>query len=335
MLCSMRQANTFGQILTVTSFGESRGAAVGVIIDGCPAGFELSEADFNQNLAKRRSQYFFETPRKESDQARILSGIFEGRTLGTPIAVIVENKVQSEKNYETMRRVFRPGHADAAWQAKFGIRDHRGGGRSSGRETVARVLAATVAQKILAPFKISCRAIPAEIAGLPCNADGSFTEEILNCMRKFREAGNSCGGIVRIEIKGVPAGLGEPVFSKLDAELAKALISVGAVKAVEFGAGFNFATMDGFHANELTHNYNGGIIGGISTGETIFLRLAIKPVPSIALEQICLDEDGNKRTISIQGEHDCCLVRRICPVLEAMCELVLADFLLLAKTNKV
>lgn len=328
-------ANTFGKALAITSFGESRGKAIGVVIDGCPSGIEISKEDFELALKERKSQYFFETPRSETDKIEILSGIFEGRTLGSPIAIIVENQLQGSKNYEVLKDVFRPGHADATWQAKFGFKDFRGGGRSSGRETVARVLAATIANKILEKNSIQCEALPSSVAGLDCKSDGSFTKEIFTKLQEAKTAGNSYGGIVICKIQGVPAGLGEPVFCKLDAELAKAIMSIGAVKGISFGAGFELATMDGKSANDLEKNYNGGILGGISTGELIYFTVAVKPVPSISLEQKAINISGEKISLKIKGQHDNCIVRRICPVIKAMSELVIADFLLLARLNQI
>ena len=329
----MSAGNTFGKLFRVTTFGESRSVAVGAVIDGCPAGLALSVDDFSKTLEKRKSRFFFETPRSEPDVPKILSGVFRGRTLGTPIAVIVENTNTDAKGYESLEHVFRPGHADAAWQIKFGLRDFRGGGRSSGRETVARVLAGAVAAKILQKNNITVAARPKAVAGLPCNDDGSFTDAILQKLRDFQASGNSCGGLVRCEVHGVPAGLGEPVFSKLEAELAKAVFSIGAVKGVEFGAGFDFAAMDGLTANALGKNYNGGILGGISTGETVCFTTAIKPVPSISHEQLARTDVGTEVPLRILGRHDTCLVRRICSVIEAMTAITLADFLLRAKSD--
>ena len=331
----MSAANTFGRIFSVTSFGESRSGAVGVVIDGCPAGLALSADDFSAALEKRKAQFFFETPRREPDVPKIISGVFRGRTLGTPIAIIVENKNTGTEGYEQLEHVFRPGHADAAWQAKFGFRDFRGGGRSSGRETLARVLAGAVASKILAKSNITVAARPTAAAGLPCNEDGSFPDAVLQKIRSIQAEGNSCGGLVRCEVWGTPAGLGEPVFSKLDAELAKAVFSIGAVKGVEFGAGFQFAAMDGYTANTPDKNYNGGIIGGISTGETVYFTVAIKPIPSVSRMQIARTDTGAEVPLHIIGRHDTCLVRWICPVIEAMTALTLVDFLLRAQSDRI
>lgn len=331
----MSFGNSFGNIFKITTFGESRGDAIGVVIDGCPAGLEISHEDFRLALAERKAKYFFETPRTEKDEPKILSGLFENRTLGTPIVIIVENENKSEKNYEALKDVSRPGHADANWEAKFGVRDFRGGGRSSGRETIARVLAGAVAKKILCRKNITLRAFPKEIAGFACKSDGSFTTAILEKLHEVQVAGNSCGGVISCEITGVPQGLGEPVFAKLDAELAKAVLSIGAIKGVEFGAGFAFAKMDGKTSNDIEKNYNGGIVGGISSGEKIYFTACVKPVPSIAIEQTAFNKNGKKVSLKITGQHDTCLVRRICPVVEAMTAITLVDFLLLAKTNRV
>lgn len=333
-MLGMCAGNTFGKIFRVTTFGESRSAAIGVVIDGCPSGLELSQADFACALEERKARYFFETSRAEPDEPKILSGIFQGKTLGTPIAVIVENKNTSTTNYEKLEHVFRPGHADEAWHAKFGFRDFRGGGRSSGRETVGRVLAGAVASKILAYYNIAVVARPLEIAGLSCNEDGSFTEAIFQKLQTIKSEKNSCGGRAFCEIAGLRAGIGEPVFSKLEAELAKAVLSIGAVKGVEFGAGFDFALMDGYTANALEKNYNGGILGGISTGEKIYFTAAIKPVPSIALPQNAHTENGMKVPLEIKGEHDTCIVRRVCPVIKAMASITIADFLLRSRADR-
>ncbi|MEL3908913.1 MAG: chorismate synthase [Treponemataceae bacterium] len=331
----MSFGNSFGNIFRITSFGESRGDALGVVIEGCPAGLELSEDDFRIALTERKAKYFFETPRAEKDEPKIISGLFKNRTLGTPITIIVENENKSEKNYETLKDIFRPGHADANWEAKFGFRDFRGGGRSSGRETLARVLAGTVAKKILIKKNITVRAFPKEVAGLACKADGSFTDDILEKLHEVQSSGNSCGGIVACEVTGVPQGLGEPVFAKLDAELAKAILSIGAIKGIEFGAGFAFAEMDGSTSNDIEKNYNGGILGGISSSEKIYFNACVKPVPSISLEQVALNKSGKKVSIKVNGQHDTCLVRRICPVVESMTAITIVDFILLAKTNRI
>ncbi|PIE97371.1 MAG: chorismate synthase [Treponema sp.] len=325
-------ANSIGSKFRVTSFGESRGVALGVVIDGCPAGLALSENDIQAELNIRMAQGEFETERREPDKCQILSGVFEGKTLGTPISVVVYNKENSAKDYEQLKNVFRPGHADYGWHKKFSVRDYRGGGRSSGRETVSRVIAGAVAKKILEKHNIKIKAYSKEIAGvkLSGNADLDFkqNEELKSKLNKAKEEGNSLGGIIACEIKGVPAGIGEPVFSKLDAELAKAIISIGGIKGIEFGAGFELAKMTGSTSNDIEKNNNGGIIGGISDGNIICFNAVVKPVPSIKQTQKAYNAKGEIINLSITGRHDVCIVRRILPVVEAMSAIVLADFIL-------
>ncbi|MBQ7612309.1 MAG: chorismate synthase [Spirochaetaceae bacterium] len=327
-------ANTQGNLFSVTTFGESRGVALGAVIDGCPAGIPLSEEDFVKELQKRKPQFFFETERVENDIPLILSGVFRGMTLGTPIAVLIKNDETSECDYKNLEHIFRPGHADKAWQEKFGLRDFRGGGRSSGRETVARIIAGVVAKKLLHFHAIQIKAYPVEVAGLPCK-NGEFDKEILAKLKTIKEQGNSCGGLVKCEITNVPSGLGEPVFSKLDAELAKAMLSIGSIKGIEFGCGFEFAKLDGLTTCELDKNMNGGIIGGISTGEPIYFTVVVKPPSSISLPHDAYTDTGTITKLQVAGRHDICLVRRVAIVVEAMTAIVVADFLLQSKTNRI
>jgi chorismate synthase len=318
--------STFGKLFRVTTFGESHGTAMGCIIDGCPAGLELSHDDISNELLFRRPGI---GSRFEEDTAEILSGIYEGKTIGSPITIIVRNKNQNPQDYENLKDIFRPGHADYTWQAKYGLRDHRGGGRSSGRETVSRVVAGAVAKKILALQGIIIKA---------------HAEDIKYDLKKLNSEKDSAGGIIACRVTDVPAGLGEPVFDKLDARLASAIISIGACKGIEFGAGFAAAEMKGSQNNDLPDksgggkfatNNCGGILGGISSGQDIYFRAAFKPAPSIGKPQTAYNKDGGISEVEIQGRYDTCIVPRAVSVVEAMTALVLADFLLLSQCNRI
>jgi len=345
--------NTFGELFRVTTFGESHGPALGCVIDGCPSGLTLTVEDIEKELIRRRpgSQY---GSRDEKDTPEILSGVFEGKTLGSPIAILVRNTNQNSRDYDEIKEIYRPGHADFTWEKKYGFRDHRGGGRSSGRETLCRVAAGAVAKKFLASSGIVIRAWTSAIAGLQQpspNEDGFDFEEIernplrvpcKTCAEKatakleeLRGEGDSAGGVISCLITGVPSGLGEPVFDKLDARLAAAVLSVGACKGIEFGSGFAAAAgLKGSENNSL-ENSGGGILGGISSGQDIFFKAAFKPTPSIAKTQKAFDREGMTREITIKGRHDVCIVPRAVPVIEAMAALVLADFLLLSRAAKI
>ena len=321
-------SSTFGAIFKVTTFGESHGQAMGCVIDGCPSGLCLDISDIEKELARRRPGAVYGS-RDEDDMPQILSGVYDGKTLGSPIAIIVKNKNQASGDYDDLKDVYRPGHADFTWEAKYGFRDHRGGGRSSGRETLCRVAAGAVAKKILA------------LHGIKITALAEDTE--MN-IEELKQEGDSAGGIVVCTITGVTAGLGEPVFDKLDARLAAAVISIGACKGIEFGAGFAAAYMKGSENNDVpakeadgkfSTNNCGGILGGISTGQDIFFRAAFKPTPSIGKAQKAYGRDGKVREIKIKGRHDACIVPRVIPVVEAMAALVLADFLLLSRSTKI
>jgi chorismate synthase len=318
--------NTFGRSFRCTTFGESHGKAVGVVIDGCPPGIELFESDIQPLLDRRRpGQSDLTSPRKEPDRVEILSGTFEGRTTGTPIALIVRNVEFRSADYDRIAAIFRPGHADYTWQKKYGIRDYRGGGRSSGRETVARVAAGAVAMKCLSRHNISIGSTIIEVHGktIPCDME----DEI----RKAISEGDSVGGIVEIFACNCPPGLGDPVFGKLDALIAQAMMSIGAVKGVEIGDGFCAARMYGSEQNDqmgedgFLSNHAGGILGGISNGNDIVVRIAVKPTPSISSPQKTLDITGRETEIVIEGRHDPCIVPRIAPVAESMLALVLMD----------
>lgn len=321
--------NTFGRNFRCTTFGESHGKAVGAVIDGCPPKISLTEADIQPYLDRRRpGKSPLESGRQEPDQVEILSGTFEGRTTGAPIALIVRNRDHRPGDYDALRDVFRPGHADYTWQAKYGLRDHRGGGRSSGRETLARVAAGAVAVRCLEPYGVAIRGRIVEIHGV--TGPEAMEAEI----RAARDAGDSVGGIIEVTAAGCPAGLGDPVFLKLDAAIAGAMMSIGAVKGVEIGEGFGAARLLGSEMNDpiiaggFAGNRAGGILGGISTGQDIIVRAAVKPTPSIRRVQRTVDIAGKEREISIEGRHDPCIAPRIVPVAECMLALVLIDAML-------
>jgi chorismate synthase len=341
--------NTIGVLFRVTTWGESHGQAVGAVIDGCPPRIALSEADIQTDLCRRRPGALASaSPRREADRVEILSGVFEGKTTGTPISLILRNEDADPAAYDGLRDLFRPGHGDIAYRAKYGIRDHRGGGRASGRETAARVAAGGVARKILARAGIAIFAFTREIGGIAVAAlDPEAAEaSLLRCpdpeaekammarLEEARSAGDTLGGIVEILVRGCPAGLGEPVFGKMDADLAGALMGIGTVKGVEIGAGFAAARMTGATCNDpilpegFRTNHAGGILAGITSGAEIVLRVACKPIPSLGRPQETVDLHGNRAVVTIEGRHDVCVIPRIIPVCEAMVAIVLADHLL-------
>lgn len=345
--------STFGKNFTVTTWGESHGKALGAVVDGCPAGLELDEGHIQKYLNRRKpGQSRYTTARKEGDQVEILSGVFEGKTTGTPISLMVRNMDQRSRDYGNIAYSYRPGHADFTFDLKYGFRDYRGGGRSSGRETVGRVAAGAVAIKLLEALGISfctyTKAIgPVEITEfhpeeIENNAfyipDKNAAEKAGAYLEQCMKEQDSAGGIIECRIKGVPAGLGAPVFEKLDAMLAQAVMSIGAVKGVEIGEGFHAAQMkgsqdnDGFAASERgiikTSNHAGGIMGGISDGSEILLRAAIKPTPSVSQPQATVTDKGENISLEIHGRHDPVIVPRAVVVVEAMCALAIADALL-------
>jgi chorismate synthase len=361
--------NTLGRLFRITTWGESHGRAVGVVLDGCPSGLTLAAEDIQKDLDRRRpGQSIASTARSEEDRVEILSGIFEGKTTGTPISMIVLNKDADSSAYDAIRNTPRPGHADFTYQAKYGIRDHLGGGRSSARETVGRVAAGAVAKKILSSAGVVVVGYTLELGGIsailppPTSEDLSTIRaasegSILRCpdpdaagrmlqlLDEARQQGDSLGGVVEIAASGVPPGLGEPVFDKLDADLAKALMSIGAVKSVEIGAGLKSARMRGSQMNDpiILHNGQvdfetnnaGGILGGISTGAPIICRIAVKPTPSIKIKQRTVDlSTMQPAEIEVKGRHDPAIPPRIVPVAEAMVALVLADHLLRARAAR-
>ena len=341
--------NSFGTSFRITTFGESHGTAVGVIIDGVIPGVEISEEEIQIEMNRRKpGQSAVTTPRKESDRVSIVSGTFEGKTTGTPLTIILYNQDANPEAYTNIRDFFRPGHADFTYLKKYGIRDHRGSGRASGRETAGRVAAGAVAKKILALEGISIKAYTREAAGIKCEtidlsvieenpmraADPAAAWKMIEKVTELSERGDSAGGIVECIIKGVPSGLGEPVFDKIDADLAKAVMSLGGVKGIEFGSGFAAAGMLGSEHNDwmdkngfITNNA-GGILGGISTGQDIVFRIAVKPTSSIEHPQRTVDINGDETEIITTGRHDPCLTPRIVPVVESMTALVIIDHIL-------
>jgi chorismate synthase len=341
--------NTFGTLFKITSWGESHGKGVGVVVDGCPPKIPLDEAIIQAMLDRRRpGRSPASTTRMEPDQAIIMSGVFNGVTTGTPIMIMVENKDAHPKAYEPYADIFRPGHGDITYMAKYGIRDWRGGGRASARETVARVAAGSVAKALLKHEAIEVNAYTIELGGVRVKAhdlnvidknmffspDMDAAEEMKDRVVQIKKKGDSIGGIVEVLARGVPPGLGDPVFDKIDADLAKALMSIGAIKGVEIGSGFGAASKLGSENNDeiipqgFSSNNAGGILAGISNGDDIVIRAAVKPIPSILVEQNTIDGSGKATTIATKGRHDVSAIPRINVVCEAMVSLVLADHLL-------
>ncbi len=358
-------SNSYGQLFRITTFGESHGAGVGVVIDGCPAGLEITAEEIQVALDRRRpGQSALTSPRQETDRVQILSGIFEGKTLGTPIALLVMNHDAASKDYSHLAAAFRPSHADYTYTAKYGHRDHRGGGRSSARETLARVAAGAIAAKLLAAVGVKISAYVSQVGTIKVrkpyreldlgktdsNAvrcpDGKVAARMISLIEEVRDRQDSIGGVVSCVATGVPAGWGEPVFDKLHAELGKAMLSINAVKGFDYGSGFEGLGMRGSEHNDLFYqdengnvqtrtNHSGGIQGGISNGQDLYMRVAFKPVATILQPQISIDEAGNEITLEGIGRHDPCVLPRAVPIVEAMAALVLADFMLLAKVAKV
>ncbi len=339
--------NTLGKLFCITSFGESHGPAIGCVVDGCPPGMELSVADIQQELDRRKpgtSRHV--TQRRESDTVEILSGVFEGKTTGTPIALLIRNEDQRSKDYSKIMDTFRPGHADYGYWQKYGIRDYRGGGRSSARETAVRVAAAAIARKWLSEkYGVVIRGYLAQLGPVEIPfkqwkmvnqnpffaADTSFVPRLEEFMDKLRKTGDSVGAKISVVAEGVPVGWGEPVYDRLDAEIAYAMMSINAVKGVEVGAGFASVAQKGTeHSDEITpagflSNNAGGILGGISTGQDIIVNLAIKPTSSTRLERRSIDKTGKPVIVETHGRHDPCVGIRATPIAEAMLALVLMD----------
>ena len=344
--------SSFGKLFKITTWGESHGRGLGVVIEGCPAGLPIKESEIQLELNRRRTgQSKVTTTRKEGDQIQIMSGVFRGKTTGTPISLLVENEDADSSKYELIKDLYRPGHADYTYDMKYGFRDYRGGGRSSARETVGRVAAGAIAKKLLARERIKIigftrqvgkhiaknidyREIENNIVRCP---DNKIAEKMINSIMRARKKGDSLGGVVEVIAKGVPAGLGEPVFDRLDADLAKAVMSMPAVKGVEIGVGFQSAIMTGSECNDVftmknkkvitTTNNAGGILGGISNGMDIVIRLVVKPTSSINKAQDTVTQQGKKAEIRVEGRHDPCVATRAVPIAEAMVAITLIDHL--------
>ncbi len=354
--------NSFGKLFKITTFGESHGKAIGVIVDGCPAGLEIDESFIQEELDRRKpGQSKITTQRKEEDKFEILSGVFEGTSTGMPITIVIANKDQKSKDYSHIADQFRPSHADYTYQSKYGVRDYRGGGRSSARETAARVAAGAIAKMLLRNNDIQVNAYVSQVGTIKAPhyteldfskiesnivrcPDKKVAEQMIDLIDKTRKNRDTIGGIVTAVIRGVPVGLGEPVFDKLHAELGKAMLSINAVKGFEYGSGFEGVTMLGSeHNDEIVNdgesirtktNHSGGIQGGISNGEDIYFNVAFKPVATIMQDQDSVNEKGENVVVSGKGRHDPCVVPRAVPIVEAMAALVIADFYMISQTSK-
>lgn len=354
--------NSYGTLFRISTFGESHGPAIGVVIDGCPAGLEIDESFIQSELDRRKpGQSKITTQRKEDDTFKILSGVFEGKSTGTPITIVIENQDQRSKDYSHIQNTFRPSHADYTYESKYGVRDYRGGGRSSARETAARVAAGAVAKLLLKKSGVAVNAYVSQVGDLKSPPymqldlnktednivrcpDASTAEKMIALIDQVRLDRDTIGGVVTCVIKNTPVGLGEPVFDKLHAELGKAMLSINAVKGFEYGSGFDGVTLRGSQHNDEFYNdgnrirtktnYSGGVQGGISNGEDIYFNVAFKPVATIMQDQPSVDKDGNETILSGKGRHDPCVVPRAVPIVEAMAALVIADFYLRARTSK-
>ncbi len=354
---------SFGRLFRITTFGESHGKALGAIIEGCPAGLELDEEKIRLEMQRRKpGQSKITTQRKEEDEFELLSGVFEGKTTGTPIGIVIQNSDQKSKDYSHISDKFRPSHADYTYFEKYGIRDYRGGGRSSARETAARVAGGAIAKQFLASKGIQIQAYVSQVGELALEKtyqelnldlaeenivrcpDPELADQMIALIDSVRLERDTIGGVVSCVIKNCPPGLGEPVFDRLHADLGKAMLSINAVKGFEYGSGFEGVKMKGSQHNDrivnesgkihTTTNHSGGIQGGISNGEDIYFRVAFKPVATIMQDQASVNEVGETVTVSGKGRHDPCVVPRAVPIVEAMAALVIADFLLISKTNK-
>lgn len=350
--------NSFGEIFKISTFGESHGVALGVVIDGCPPGIAIDTQFIQAELDRRKpGQSAIVTQRKEADEFELLSGVYNGITQGTPIGIIIRNEDQKSKDYDHIKEVFRPSHADFTYQQKYGTRDHRGGGRSSARETAARVVAAAIAKQILQQHSISVQAYVSRVGTIvldkPYTAldlsktesnivrcpDEAIANQMIDYIKEIRKQGDTIGGVVSCVIKGVPIGLGEPVFDKLHADLGKAMLSINACKGFEYGSGFGGLHLKGSEHNDAFYideqgniktktNYSGGIQGGISNGMDIYCNVAFKPVATIMQEQETIDSNGDAVVVSGKGRHDPCVLPRAVPIVEAMAALVVVDHLL-------
>ncbi len=357
-------SSIYGKIFKISTFGESHGRAIGVVVDGCPAGIDFDENFIQNELTRRKpGQSKITTQRKEADEFQVLSGVFEGKTTGTPIAMVIQNEDQRSKDYGHIATQFRPSHADYTYSAKYGVRDYRGGGRSSARETAARVAAGALAKMLLNLNNISINAYVSQVGKLKLDKeywqldlsktednavrcpDEEIAQKMFDYIDETRKKGDSIGGIITCVIKNVPVGWGEPVFDKLHAELGKAMLGINAVKGFEYGSGFTGIELYGSEHNDeffvgedskvhTKTNHSGGIQGGISNGEDIYFRVAFKPVATIMQDQESVNAEGEKVIVSGKGRHDPCVLPRAVPIVEAMAALVLADFSLRAKSNK-
>jgi chorismate synthase len=358
--------NSFGTIFKITTYGESHGIGLGVVIDGCPAGLEIDAAYIQSELKRRRpGQSKIVTQRNEADEAIIQSGIFEGKCTGTPIHIFIPNEDQRSKDYDHNVQIFRPSHADFTYDQKYGIRDHRGGGRSSARETAARVAAGAIAKLLLKKYDITITAFVSQVGHIKMPpeaimnpnkdeiesnmvrcAHAQSAAEMEKLIKDIKKEGDTIGGVIHCKIEGMPIGLGEPVFDKLHADLAKAMMSINAAKGFEYGSGFSCVTMKGSEHNDAFYvdennkvrtktNYSGGVQGGISNGMDLYFNVAFKPVATIVNEQFTIDANQNETTIQGKGRHDPCVVPRAVPIVEAMAAIVLADHVLRQKTSRI
>jgi len=355
--------NTFGKLFQIHTYGESHGPALGVIIEGCPAGLDIDETFIQEELDRRKpGQSKITTQRREADEFEILSGVFEGKSTGTPISILIRNQDQRSKDYSHIADKYRPSHADYTFQAKYGHRDYRGGGRSSARETAARVAAGAIAKLLLKHHGIDCRSYVSQVGELKLNKsyqeldltkiednilrcpDQKKAEEMIELIDQTRKNRDTIGGVITGVISGVPAGIGEPVFEKLHAKLGQAMLSINAVKGFEYGSGFEGVKMNGSQHNDAFYqeenvvktrsNHSGGIQGGISNGEDIYFNIAFKPVATIMEDQESINEAGESVTVSGKGRHDPCVVPRAVPIVDAMSALVIADYLLISRSNR-
>jgi chorismate synthase len=354
--------NTFGKLFKLTSFGESHGSMIGGIIEGCPAGLEIDKDIIQKDLDRRKpGQSKVTSSRKEDDKVQLLSGIFEGKSTGTPIGFLIPNINSKSKDYSNIKDVFRPSHADYTYEEKYGLRDYRGGGRSSARETACRVVAGSIAKQLLNIYGVKISAYVSSIGNIFADEkkvdlnkdydsnivrcpDPSASNKMINLITDLKSKGNTVGGQIKCIISGVEAGLGEPVFDKLHADLGKAMLSINAVKGFEYGSGFNGSKMTGAEHNDefivengnvsTKTNNSGGIQGGISNGEEIYFKVAFKPVATIMSKQNSIDKEKNNVELSVKGRHDPCVVPRAVPIVESMAAIVLADHLLRNRTSK-
>lgn len=355
--------NSYGRLFKITTFGESHGSSIGVVIDGCPAGLDFDESLIRRDLDRRKpGQSKITTQRQENENFSVLSGVFDGKTTGTPIAIIIENQDQRSKDYAHIKDAFRPSHADYTYQAKYGVRDYRGGGRSSARETAARVAAGAVAKMFLHQFGVTIHAFVSAVGQIQAPhyttldlgrteesivrcPDPKTAEKMIELIDQTRLDCDTIGGVVTGVLRNLPVGLGEPVFDKFHAELGKAMLGINAVKGFEYGSGFDGVQLKGSQHNDefflegdrvrTKTNHSGGVQGGITNGEEVYFRVAFKPVATIMQDQQSIDQSGNEITVSGKGRHDPCVVPRAVPIVEAMSALVTADFMLRLRLSKV